>query len=308
MVVDSDADGQPTDDADGDDIDQIPNDDDGFTVLPRLTAGENSSIDVVASTSGRLDGWIDLNRNGAFEHPGEHVNSGISLDLIAGTNSIVVQVPQDAALGATYFRLRVSSSGSLAPTGFAPTGEVEDYYVAIRPANSESDWQNPAEPFDSNGDGAVSPIDALVIINTINSDGSRDLTALAGVPMSWYDVNGDGSVSPIDVLQVINQLNSASAEGETTASTPLLVAGGIQSIANNSDMPAARRPLLSTLAEQRPNSLPFFGNMIDSASRPTKPLFVSARESTDGEQAEFADLDSELDKLMNTFFVFGGSS
>ena len=38
-----------------------------------------------------------------------------------------------------------------------------------------ADWQNPLFSLDTNTDGFVSPIDALVVINTINQNGSRSL-------------------------------------------------------------------------------------------------------------------------------------
>ncbi len=77
-------------------------------------------------------------------------------------------------------------------------------------------WHNVLHPVNVNGDeaGLVSPIDALLIINEINSPGysdpisgrlPRQLTAAASTP--HVDVNCDGRVSAIDVLQVINFLN-----------------------------------------------------------------------------------------------------
>jgi hypothetical protein len=80
-------------------------------------------------------------------------------------------------------------------------------------------WQNPVEPLDSNNDGVVAPIDVLIIINEINSNGSRALTGSQGAIAVYYDTNGDGFISPGDVLVVINHLNrSVAAEGEDVES------------------------------------------------------------------------------------------
>jgi len=57
---------------------------------------------------------------------------------------------------------------------------------------------------DVSGDGAISPIDALQVINHLNQAGGGP--APQG---SRLDVNRDGSISPIDALQVINYLNAA---------------------------------------------------------------------------------------------------
>ncbi|MCA9212008.1 MAG: S8 family serine peptidase [Planctomycetales bacterium] len=67
------------------------------------------------------------------------------------------------------------------------------------------------EPLDANNDGSISPIDALVVINDLNTIGARALSVFADaalLPKSFVDVNGDNAVSPIDALMVINRLNS----------------------------------------------------------------------------------------------------
>ena len=92
-------------------------------------------------------------------------------------------------------------------------GTVETATVTVT-VSGKTDWQNPVDRLDSNGDKEVSPIDALVIINSLNEDGSRELGNLLEPPPLWYDVNGDGSISPIDPLVIINHLNETESEGE----------------------------------------------------------------------------------------------
>ncbi|HUG71644.1 MAG TPA: dockerin type I domain-containing protein [Pirellulaceae bacterium] len=79
-------------------------------------------------------------------------------------------------------------------------------------------WHNARIPWDVDGDGQVSPIDALRIINDLGTRGSRQLPELAQAP-PYLDVNNDGFVSPIDALLVVNFINNrgASAEGESSA-------------------------------------------------------------------------------------------
>lgn len=79
-----------------------------------------------------------------------------------------------------------------------------------------SPWQNSFLPPDVDADGAIAPIDALLVVNELNANGSRQLAQAAGEsPASaitkFVDVNGDQFISPVDALQVINALN---AEGE----------------------------------------------------------------------------------------------
>ncbi|MCA9120975.1 MAG: VCBS repeat-containing protein [Planctomycetaceae bacterium] len=83
--------------------------------------------------------------------------------------------------------------------------------------DSPNPWHNTDRPFDVNGDGAVSPVDALIIINFLNSKGSQTLSAptAGNVPPPYLDPSGDSVVAPIDVLQIINFLNGGTAlEGE----------------------------------------------------------------------------------------------
>ncbi|QDV23930.1 Ig-like domain-containing protein [Aureliella helgolandensis] len=90
-------------------------------------------------------------------------------------------------------------------------------------------YYNAQNPLDVNDDGFVSPIDALSIINRLNS-GDTDLGTVAGegeVSKRLYvDTNNDGFLAPIDALLVINRLNAnslaAQAEGEGTQEVDLL--------------------------------------------------------------------------------------
>ncbi len=87
-------------------------------------------------------------------------------------------------------------------------------------------WQNPVNRFDVDGDGYVTPLDALILINQINLHGSRTLPPRTAddLQVGYLDVNGDGRVTPEDVLDVINYINAQlqtrpTAEGENTTPT-----------------------------------------------------------------------------------------
>jgi hypothetical protein len=75
--------------------------------------------------------------------------------------------------------------------------------------------QNPKDPLDTNGDGEVTPIDALLIINYLNQHGAGSLSSDSSPFL--IDTNGDNSAAPIDVLMVVNFINRQSGlslEGE----------------------------------------------------------------------------------------------
>jgi VCBS repeat-containing protein len=97
------------------------------------------------------------------------------------------------------------------------TGEPQSTFTGtIHVTMVQGDWalyHNPLNPYDVNGDGNVTPLDALVLINHINQHGSGPL--LPGTRgLSYLDVLGDGNAAPQDVLLVINQLNRMAALGE----------------------------------------------------------------------------------------------
>jgi hypothetical protein len=77
-------------------------------------------------------------------------------------------------------------------------------------------YQNPLSMNDVNGDSQVTPNDALIIINHLNSGATQRLDALQLVDSlnvsGFIDTNGDYNSSPIDVLQVINQLNAMTTD------------------------------------------------------------------------------------------------
>ena len=83
--------------------------------------------------------------------------------------------------------------------------------------------QNSANPYDVNGDGVISPLDPLLVINYLEaSSGTAVPVPPDAVGPDYLDVNGDGMISVNDALISMDQLsmsNNGSGEGEQT---PLL--------------------------------------------------------------------------------------
>ena len=211
QLVDAEPDGQPSPNANGD----IP-DEDGVTFLDPLVPGRSASIQVIASQPGRLDGWIDFNRDGAWTSFTDQV---FTSELVgSGVSTLEVAVPQDASLGRSFARFRLSHDGGLAPTGLALNGEVEDYVIDI---TSELPWQNDRNSLDVDDDGFVAPLDALLVINELNNRlASDEITGLLDNPpiepndpsqLGYVDVDGDVFATPRDALLIINFLNQSAA-------------------------------------------------------------------------------------------------
>ena len=126
-TVDWDSNGQPGPLANGDDSIGL-DDEDGVTLPSQLIAQQGAKIIVNASGAGKLDAWIDFNRNGVFEASERIANA---LPVAAGDNTLVIDVPENLVTGVSYARFRISSVGGLAPSGYAPDGEVEDYAIEL---------------------------------------------------------------------------------------------------------------------------------------------------------------------------------
>jgi hypothetical protein len=182
--------------------------------------------------------------------------------------SLPTEVPggfADAYLG-PYFIAAISDLPSVLPLA-APHGVP--YY---------------ADPHDINGDGRVTPLDALILINYINFD-------------------GDGGVAPLDVLVVINfinnqeQVSAGEAESVTTATTAIeipVVPAGFALPAMESYWMDAEVSASAPSVGRLDNGLPGVWSTPDAwtGSLPERGLVTRARD-----RAQPVDLDTDLFKF-----------
>lgn len=131
FAADAEPDGQPSAAANGDDTTSA-NDDDGIRLISPLRVGQPVSVEIIASTNGLLNSWIDFQPASGWNQAGDQVFTNQT--LTAGTNVLTFVVPADASTGATFARFRFSTVADVAFTGLAPDGEVEDYALTIAPA------------------------------------------------------------------------------------------------------------------------------------------------------------------------------
>ncbi len=130
-LVDSEPDGFPSANADGDDT-NASDDEDGVVFAGPLIPGQNATVTVTASAPAKLDAWIDFNNDGDWNDPGEQVF--VSTSVVGGVNALSVAVPATTVANSNVFaRFRLSTAGGLGVTGLAPDGEVEDYRLATSP-------------------------------------------------------------------------------------------------------------------------------------------------------------------------------
>ncbi|MDG2382511.1 MAG: GEVED domain-containing protein [Pirellulaceae bacterium] len=109
-----------------------------------------------------------------------------------------------------------------------PTQQIEYRGIEVVITDVVSNIKtNPDNPSDVNHDNAVSPIDALFVINELNDDSIPSARPFYRDDL-FLDVNNDGVLSPIDVLLIINELNQASTTTGASA-----IAAAVQASDNN---------------------------------------------------------------------------
>jgi hypothetical protein len=115
-------------------------DEDGVTTFPALTSSSTSyTINVrTTNTSGAaasLYGYIDFNRDGDFADAGERstVSSVPNGTTIATPIAVNFTGLTGGSVGSSYIRFRIANSATQASnySGYAATGEVEDYPFPI---------------------------------------------------------------------------------------------------------------------------------------------------------------------------------
>ncbi|SMP65373.1 Calx-beta domain-containing protein [Neorhodopirellula lusitana] len=115
-------------------------------------------------------------------------------------------------------------------TGHLTSGGID---VSV---STQNPWQNFLLRADVDASGEVVALDALMVINRINSGEPAELPTPQTVDEvlgHFYDVSGDGYVTPTDALQVINYLYQLQTEGESLAGAAAvngLVVGEIQTV------------------------------------------------------------------------------
>ncbi len=95
--------------------------------------------------------------------------------------------------------ISVRDSGQL----FQPVSET---FVVIVLEN-QNPFHNSDSPFDVNGDGLVTPLDALLILNALSKNGGGGPITTFSPPGRYWDVNGDGLITPLDALLILNFIN-----------------------------------------------------------------------------------------------------
>ena len=135
-------------------------------------------------------------------------------DVAAGGNWVrLAVVVMTADAGGTATLLLLPGKVQPAQFGIGNVGwdqvELEEVSITITP---QLPYQNPSDPFDVDGSGAVDPFDVLALLNYLNNTTDTTPPPITGdFPPPFYDVDGNNRIDPFDVLSLLNFLNSESS-------------------------------------------------------------------------------------------------
>ncbi|MFK8115042.1 MAG: tandem-95 repeat protein [Rubripirellula sp.] len=154
---------------------------------------ESIIIDVAANDSDP-DGTLNLSSIVIVSQP----NRGQAVPQSDGT---VQYLPDPGFLGRDTFQYRIADDLGR----FSNIADVETQVVASR-------LQNPDRFSDVNDDGAVSAVDALLIINRLSRSDSISIPVTeADRGPNFFDTNGNQNITASDALRVINELSRLNA-------------------------------------------------------------------------------------------------
>ncbi len=190
---DAESDGQPTASADGDGIDE-----DGVMFGAIAVGASLAAVNISLgnAATARADAWIDFDGDGIWQTDEQILDNVLVMD--GGFRTYNFTVNSDAVAGPTFARVRVSSAGNLATTGWAIDGEVEDYRITIaQPPTVENVTIN-------GGDAQRSSLTEVIVTF------EREVS----VPTSAFQIKQRGTDQILDTLMVNS---SVSAQGKTVS-------------------------------------------------------------------------------------------
>lgn len=176
--------------------------------LNSATTFQFTLVDLAPPPTGNITYKVDLNGDGTYDR------------TITGSTAVTPNDVNFSAAGSFTMLVAAEKDGVLLAKA--------SHSVDVAPVSSLNEkWLN---SLDTDRDSTVSPLDALVLINLINSR-----TGNTPVPYNLnYDVDRDGTVSPLDVLVVINYLNGdVNSRVDTFTSLTLFESGTAKSITND---------------------------------------------------------------------------
>ena len=299
---DSENDGTPSVDADGDNLASIEAgaaaDEDGVTQVGASSAGlqlltsvaNTLNVHVSSSIGGNalLSMWIDWDGDGVFQ--GNDIVQ--QQPVVEGDNAVQIFVLPSAQLGSTYARFRVSSTSMASPTGLVLDGEVEDYLVTIIDSNElPSIATQPALTMVEDADqtdfklSGLSSGDVGQLLALEASSLNSELFTVASITYGRNETEATLSLLPVPgaygsgavtlTLRDPGLDNTLNTEDDVLTTTTIQV-----NVTSENDSPTVFAETLSLLVDENagPQSVLLFG--ISDGDRDTQSLTLSVSSDT----------------------------
>ena len=171
---------------------------------------------------------LSIDKSSISEHGGTATgsvtrsNSDVNLPLIVSLGSSdpsQVNIPSSVTIpaGSASVQFAIAAIDDTVLDGLQSvtlTATAAGYASASRSLGLEDDerlfpWQNPRNSLDVNDSGQITALDALLVINGLNTRLVITPTLPEPFdPVNYVDVNADGALTPLDALLVINYLNT----------------------------------------------------------------------------------------------------
>ena len=134
-AADDEADGQPSDDADGDDTTEAADEDgfdpDAFMFVTGQTQEVTIPVMNMTGEDAKLTIYVDWNNDGDFEDDDEMIFTTVADGDTEATLSITPPTATTTLNDELGFRIRLTTDTEMSPTGPASDGEVEDYEIMV---------------------------------------------------------------------------------------------------------------------------------------------------------------------------------
>jgi hypothetical protein len=195
---------------------------------PSFTAGENQLVTDEGGAQS-VQGWAKAISAG----PADEAGQTLTFSTSTSNESLFATLPAIDGTGRLTFTPAPNSSGTATVTVMLKdNGGTENSGIDTSPpqtftieVENPRPLQNSEKRQDVDGNDEISPLDALLIINYLNTDNPTKLTtahstkvSAAASSVNYYDVSGDNEIAPLDALLIINFLNAeANGEGEASA-------------------------------------------------------------------------------------------
>ncbi len=183
----------------------------------------------------------------------DEVGAFDGLDRLGATEALLFSVPMRATQ-AGNFTFTMDAADVLPQHNLllfdrddpVPVNQIEFRSLQLGFVQALASQTNPRNAMDVNDDFAISPLDALLVINELNgAAAAARMAGGEGESNMYLDVSADGFVSPLDALLIINELNRISAEGEGDNGSRAAIAAALAA-----DTPAAESAARDDVARE----------------------------------------------------------